>query len=66
MARDYEDFSNLDQLDDRELRDLVREHLAAHNGLDIDDIAVTRRGVARSPCRDAWARKASGASPSTS
>ncbi|MDB4882723.1 MAG: transport-associated protein [Gemmatimonadetes bacterium] len=41
MAHDYEDVNNIDQLDDRELRDLVREHLAAHNGLDIDDITVT-------------------------
>ena len=41
MARDYEDLQNLDQLDDREIRDLVRERLAAHNGLDIDDIVVT-------------------------
>ena len=40
MARDYEDIQNLDQLDDREIRDLVRERLAAHNGLDIDDIVV--------------------------
>ena len=40
MARDYEDIDNLDQLDDREIRDLVRERLAAHNGLDIDDIVV--------------------------
>ena len=35
MARDYEDLQNLDQLDDREIRDLVRERLAAHNGLDV-------------------------------
>ena len=41
MARDYEDLQNLDQLDDREIRDLVRERLAGHNGLDIDDIVVT-------------------------
>jgi hypothetical protein len=41
MARDFEDINNLDQLDDRELRDVVREHLAAHNMLDIDDISVT-------------------------
>jgi hypothetical protein len=41
MARDYEDINNIDQLDDRDLRDTVREHLAAHNGLDIDDITVT-------------------------
>jgi hypothetical protein len=40
MARDYEDLDNLDQLDDREIRDLVRERLSAHNGLDIDDILV--------------------------
>ena len=40
MARDYEDLNNIDQLDDRDLRDLVREQLAAHNALDIDDIAV--------------------------
>jgi hypothetical protein len=40
MARDYEDLQNLDQLDDREIRDLVRERLAEHNGLDIDDILV--------------------------
>ncbi|MEO6525175.1 MAG: BON domain-containing protein [Gemmatimonadaceae bacterium] len=41
MAHDYEDVNNIEQLDDRELRDLVREHLAAHNGLDIDDILVS-------------------------
>jgi len=40
MARDFEDINNIDQLDDRDLRGIVREHLAAHNGLDIDDIAV--------------------------
>jgi len=40
MARDYEDINNIEQLDDRELRGVVREHLAAHNGLDIDDITV--------------------------
>ena len=40
MAHDYEDVNNIEQLDDRELRGLVREHLAAHNALDIDDIAV--------------------------
>ena len=46
MARDYEDLQNLDQLDDREIRDLVRERLAAHNGLDIDDIVVNvNKGV---------------------
>lgn len=40
MAHDYEDLDNIEQLDDRELRDLVRERLAAHNALDIDDILV--------------------------
>ena len=40
MARDYEDLQNLDQLDDREIRDLVRERLSEHNGLDVDDIVV--------------------------
>lgn len=40
MARDYEDIHNIEQMDDREVRDLVREQLAAHNGLDIDDILV--------------------------
>ena len=41
MAHDYEDIYNLDQMDDREIRDLVREQLAGHGALDIDDIAVT-------------------------
>jgi hypothetical protein len=41
MAHDYEDVNNIEQLDDAELRGLVREHLAAHNALDIDDIAVS-------------------------
>jgi hypothetical protein len=40
MARYYEDIQNLEQLDDREIRDLVRERLAEHNGIDIDDIVV--------------------------
>lgn len=40
MAHDYEDLHNIDQLDDRELRDLVREQLAAHAALDLDDITV--------------------------
>lgn len=39
--RDYEDLHDIEQLDDRELRDLVREQLAAHTALDIDDITVT-------------------------
>lgn len=41
MAHDYENLHDIDQLDDRELRDLVREQLAEHTGLDIDDITVT-------------------------
>ena len=41
MAHDYEDIHNIEGLDDRELRDLVREQLAEHTALDIDDITVT-------------------------
>ena len=41
MAHDYEDIHNIESLDDRELRDLVREQLAAHGALDIDDITVS-------------------------
>ena len=41
MAQDFEDIHDLDDLSDEELRDLVRERLAAHNGLDIDDLQVT-------------------------
>ncbi len=40
MARDFEDIHDIDDLSDEELRGLVREHLAAHNGLDVDDITV--------------------------
>lgn len=40
MARDFEDLHDLDDLNDGELRALVREQLAAHNGLDIDDFTV--------------------------
>ena len=40
MARDYEDFSSIDDLDDDELRQVVREHLAANNALDPDDVDV--------------------------
>jgi hypothetical protein len=39
--RDYENIHDIEDLDDRELRDLVREHLAAHTALDIDDITIT-------------------------
>jgi hypothetical protein len=32
---------DIEELDDRELRDLVREQLSAHSALDVDDITVT-------------------------
>jgi hypothetical protein len=40
MARDFENLNDIADLDDRELRDLVRARLSEHNGLDIDDITV--------------------------
>ena len=40
MARDYENLHDISELDDRELRDLVREQLSQHTALDIDDITV--------------------------
>ena len=40
MARDFEDLHSLDELSDDELRGLVRERLAQHNALDIDDLTV--------------------------
>jgi hypothetical protein len=40
MARDYEDFSSIDDLDDDELRQLVRDRLADNPDLDPDDIVV--------------------------
>jgi len=40
MARDFEDIHDLDDLSDDELRGLVREHLDAHNALDINDLTV--------------------------
>jgi hypothetical protein len=43
MARDFEDLNDIDDLNDDELRGLVREHLAAHNALDIDDFTVEAR-----------------------
>jgi hypothetical protein len=39
--RDYENMHDIEELDDRELRDLVREQLSAHSALDVDDITVT-------------------------
>jgi hypothetical protein len=41
MARDFEDLHDLDDLNDGELRDLVREELKAQDALDIDDLSVT-------------------------
>lgn len=40
MARDYENLNNIEDMSDDELRGVVREHLAAHNALDIDDLTV--------------------------
>jgi hypothetical protein len=40
MARDYEDFSSIEDLDDDELRQLVRDRLAEHPDLDPDDIEI--------------------------
>lgn len=40
MARDFEDIRNVDDLNDDELRQLVREMIAGHTGLDPDDITV--------------------------
>ena len=41
MARDYEDLHNIEELDDNELRELVREQLREHAGLDVDEITVS-------------------------
>jgi hypothetical protein len=43
MAHDYEDIHDLDDLSDDELRELVRDHLHAHAGIDVDDIMVEVR-----------------------
>jgi len=43
MAHDFEDMHNIEGLDDTELRDLVREQLREHAGLDIDEITVHAR-----------------------
>jgi hypothetical protein len=40
MARDFEDVNDIDDLDDDELRGLVREHLASDSALDIDDLTI--------------------------
>jgi BON domain-containing protein len=41
MARDFENIDDVDDLDDDELRRLVRDRLAEHRGLDLGDITVT-------------------------
>ncbi len=40
MAGNFEDLHDIARLNDRELRDLVREQLEANTALDIDDITV--------------------------
>jgi hypothetical protein len=40
MERDFENIHDIDNLSDDELRQLVRKHLAAHNGLDADYVDV--------------------------
>ena len=40
MARDYENLHDLDDLNDDELRELVRNHLEAHGAVDPDNITV--------------------------
>jgi hypothetical protein len=40
MAHDFEDIHDIDDLNDDELRDLVRTHLAADSALDAADISV--------------------------
>jgi hypothetical protein len=40
MERDFENIHDIDNLSDDELRQLVRTHLAAHNGLDADYLDV--------------------------
>lgn len=45
MARDFENMHDLENLSPDELRELVRTHLAAHNGLDPDDFDVRVEGT---------------------
>jgi hypothetical protein len=40
MAHDFEDIHDIDDLNDDELRDLVRTHLAADSAIDAADISV--------------------------
>ena len=46
MARDFENIHDIDDLSDDELRDLVRETLAEHKGIDHNDITVDVAGGA--------------------
>ena len=41
MAHDFENMDDVDDLSDKELRELVRDRLAEHRGLDLRDITVT-------------------------
>jgi hypothetical protein len=48
MPRDYEDIFELDDVNDGELRDIVRETIERHDGIDADSIIVSARdGVVR-------------------
>lgn len=40
MARDYENLHDIEDLSEKELRELVRGRLAEHNGLDVNDLSV--------------------------
>ena len=40
MAHDFENLHDIEDLNDDELRGVVRDHLAAHNALDIDDFTI--------------------------
>ena len=40
MAHDFENTDDLEDLSDREIRGLVRDRLAEHRGLDVNDIEV--------------------------
>jgi hypothetical protein len=40
MAGDFENTHDLEDLDDQELRDVIRSHLRAHQGIDADYITV--------------------------
>lgn len=44
MARDFEDMHDVENLDDDELRALVRTQLAENHGIDADDIGVRMDG----------------------